>query len=326
MLLQEQYEPSEKQEVHMYIELVRDILLGHVEKYASDNNRTKVEVLTQIREQMDSTSSEYWSEQPSIEYENPLCRLGYLYRHVTANATLFEHVLDIADEVSSKIRAAAGDVLNVCALGGGPGTELLGLAKYMLRRHHRPMPRRLNFAVLDNVPQWAETWTPLADAVESQLASQGDQGGQQPTIVPSFQTMDVLDASSYASYAFQFSRADIVVYNYLFSENKSQLGDAEPAIQRLAELTRPGCKFVVIDRLEGDPQFSDDVMELFNSVFDDDIQSTTHNGVLAADEQIEDLGDELLDILGKPRMTFFRDYEKRIPTVFWFVAERGESE
>ena len=126
MLLQEQYEPSEKQEMHVYIELVRDILLGHVEKYASDNNRTEVEVLTQIREQMDSTSSEYWSEQPSIEYENPLCRLGYLYRHVTANATLFEHVLDIADEVSSEIRAAAGDVLNVCALGGGPGTELLG--------------------------------------------------------------------------------------------------------------------------------------------------------------------------------------------------------
>ncbi len=309
----------------MYIELVRDILLGHVEKYASDSNLTEVEVLLKIRNQMDSTSSEYWSEQPSIEYENPLCRLGYLYRHVTANATLFEHVLDIADEVSSDIRAAAGDVLNVCALGGGPGTELLGLAKYMLRRPHRPMPRRLNFTVLDNVPQWAETWTPLADAVESQLASQGDQGGQQPTIVPSFQTMDVLNVSSYASYAFQFSRADIVVYNYLFSENKPQLEDAEPAIQRLAELTPPGCKFVVIDRLEGDSQFSDDVTELFNSVFDDDIQVTTHNGILAPDEQIEDIGDELLDILGKPRMTFFRDYMQRIPTVFWFVVERGGS-
>ena len=116
-----------------------------------------------------------------------------------------------------------------------------------------------------------------------------------------------------------------MVYNYLFSENKSKLGDAEPAIQRLAELTSPGCKFVVIDRLEGDSQFSDDVTELFNSVFDDDIQVTTHNGILAPDEQIEDLGDELLDILGNPRMTFFRDHVQRIPTVFWFVVGRGES-
>ena len=60
-------QPLSKKEVRMYIELVRDILLGHVEKYASDSNLTEVEVLHQIRDQMDSTSSEYWSEQPSSE-------------------------------------------------------------------------------------------------------------------------------------------------------------------------------------------------------------------------------------------------------------------
>lgn len=55
----------------------------------------------------------------------------------------------------------------MCAVGGGPGTELLGLAKYLLRKPG--FPKRIAFTLLDSVPQWAETWQQLADAVEEEL-------------------------------------------------------------------------------------------------------------------------------------------------------------
>src|SRR5690606_25196920 len=114
------------------------------------------------------TATEHRRDEPAIDYDDALCRLGYLYRHAPANATLFEQVLLGSGELRGKIRDAAHNVLRIFAIGGGPGTELLGLAKYLLRRQ-RSIPRKIRFTVLDNVPHWGETWEQLAEAVEDEL-------------------------------------------------------------------------------------------------------------------------------------------------------------
>ena len=92
-----------------------------------------------------------------------------------------------------------------------------------------------------NVPQWAETWQSLAGVVEDYLASSlADRGVRPPTVAPVFLQFDVLDISSYKDYAFIFGKADIVVCNYLFSENKTRLVSAHLAVERLAKLTPHG--------------------------------------------------------------------------------------
>lgn len=307
----------------MYIEIVRQVVKAAVSSYANSNSLTESDVLLNIRKHIDHTSTEHYNDEPNIEYNNPLCRLGYLYRHVSAHATLFDHVLSIADEVWPKSTEADQQVLRVCAAGGGPGTELLGIAKHLLSRPHR-MPRKIEFTVLDNVPQWAETWQPLAGVVEDYLASSlADRGIQPPTVAPVFLPFDVLDISSYQDYAFQFEKADIVVFNYLFSENKTRLASGRPAVERLAELTPHGCSFVIIDRRESDPAFQDGVVNLFESVFGDGITVSTYDGTLESDEQAEDMGEELMEVLGSPRIKFFRP-PSRDPTVLWFVATREQ--
>ena len=71
----------------MYFKIIRNILEMRVPSYAQDNNLSEEQVLLEIRQKMDHTSREYRSQNPQIDYGDPLCRLGYLYRHAAANAT-----------------------------------------------------------------------------------------------------------------------------------------------------------------------------------------------------------------------------------------------
>ena len=303
----------------MYIMLVRQIVEEAVSTFADDNGLSESEVLRRIWEHVDHTASEHSSDEPSIDYEDPLCRLGYLYRHAAANATLFENVLTGSDDISRKFRDTNQGVLNICAVGGGPGTELLGIAKY-LTRQSKDMPRKIAFTVVDNVSHWAETWQHLADVVEGWFDS-SSLGVNPPIFAPAFLRIDGLDSSSYRNYSYQFRKADIVVCNYLFSENKSRLSEARPAVKRLHKLTPSGCVFVVIDRRENNRDFEDRVVDLFESVFGHDIVTNTYNGTIDGDEQASDMGEELIGALGYPRIKFFTQVN-RDPTVFWFVAKQ----
>lgn len=236
------------------------------------------EVLTAIRTHIDATAKEHQKDEPDIKYEDPLCRLGYLYRHATANATLFELVLRESGELRSVIRQSTDQRLNMCAVGGGPGTELLGLAKYLLRRpgfiekyllRRRRFPKKITFTLLDSVPQWAETWQQLADAVEAELQRATEESSSKtcPSIVPAFLPLDVLRAESYNSYAYQFGGSQVMIFNYLFSESKTRLTEGKAAVNRLHAMAPKGCVFVVIDRLENNPKFKDDVVAIFRGVF-----------------------------------------------------------
>jgi hypothetical protein len=306
----------------MYIDLIRRVLEQAVDSYASATGQQVSEVLAAIRTHIDATAQEHQKGEPDIKYAEALCRLGYLYRHATANATLFEHVLLESGRLRSIIAKSAGQRLNICAVGGGPGTELLGLAKFLLIGR-RKFPKKINFTVLDNIPQWAETWQQLADAVEEELqrATSEDNTATCPSIVPAFLPLDVLKAESYTSYSYQFSTSQVIVFNYLFSENKSRLTEALGAVASLRAMAPKGCEFVVIDRLEGNRTFSDSVIALFQDVFNNKEISTHHfGGTLDADEQTKDMGELFHNTLGFPRVKFFTMY--RSPTVFWFTVAK----
>lgn len=308
----------------MYVELVRDIILQAIERHVKHSGLTRDQVLQQIREHILNTSDEYWNDVPMIAYDQPLCRLAYLYMNAPANATLFERVLSRSANVQTKLSSPDQDVLNICSLGGGPGTELLGLTKFYLQQLKLPPPRKIGFTVVDNIKQWSDTWSALGEAAEKEMASSLDPDlGEPPTIAAMFWPCDVFDHNEIDHMEYHLERADIVVFNYLFSENKTRLLDAKPALTKLKQLTAPGCCFVVIDRLEQNRQFRSDVVHLFEDVFGVSIQHATITGTLDSDEQVREMGDMLMNTLDMtPRITF-RTKVTRQPTVFWFVVTRS---
>ncbi|MCY2954076.1 MAG: hypothetical protein NTU53_19225 [Planctomycetota bacterium] len=305
----------------MYIDLVRRVLEQAVDTYATEHGETVSTVLSQIREQIDKTSTEYRKDEPQIKYHDALCRLGYLYRHATANATLFELVVRESGELRSVVRASVDGKLEICAVGGGPGTELLGLVKYLLQCR-LGFPRKVVFTVLDLVPQWAETWQQLADASEDELRKTlKDEKHACLVIAPVLLPLDATDASAFKSYAYQFGRANIIVFNYLFSERKTKLPNLKKTLKHLHSVAASGCVFVVIDRLEKNPTFMNDVVALFSDLFGVTVRAHTFRGTLDGDEQTADMGTMLNNVLGNPRVRFFTDMY-RDPTVFWLVVTK----
>jgi hypothetical protein len=308
--------------MRLYIRLVRNILEEAVNQHSAATGVTTGQILAQIREHIDATAQEHRADEPEINYEDPLCRLGYLYRHATANATLFEWVLRDSGHLGTKLRSSTGGKLHIFSIGGGPGTELLGLAKRLLRSNSRH-PRKISFTVLDNVPERSETWSMLADASEEELRAElSNEKAEPPTVAPMFVPMDVLDPASYANIRYRFRDADIIVFNYLFSENKGRLADAGEAVRHLWNVAPSGCIFVVIDRLEHGGKFTADVVRLFTDAGAATPEVVEVSNYLDHDEQIEDMGALLTEVLGRPRVKFFTDIY-RAPTVFWFDAVKG---
>ena len=301
----------------MYFEIVKKVVEGEIGNYMKAYGISRDEVLTKVWSCIDHTHGEYYKSDPSINYDDPFCRLGYLYRYAGINATLFERVLTEDQMLQSTISNPFDyEELTICSLGGGPGTELLGLIKW-LSRDNVLIPNRINFTVMDNVNHWAETWTQLARASEQTI--QATKGQSHLVIAPTFLAADVLAPSSYSGYPSMFKDTKVVVFNYLLSENQSRLDVAQPAIAALVDAVSDGCIFVVIDRLEKKGNFVNNVVSLFESNFGP-VQRRSFSGIMDSDEQKSEMGNELIAKLGYPRIDF-RAYPNGSPRVFWFTVK-----
>ena len=308
----------------MYFRIVGSVIQDAVARYADNHEQSVDEVLQQIDGHLETTSNEYWQDQPAIPYNQLLCRLGYLYTYVPLNATLFEKVLSRSQALKQTLEQASGGTLRVCAMGGGPGTELLGLAKCLLHRS-TPPPHQIRFTIFDKIGQWSETWGQIAAAVEEEFASSpAFEQLTPPTVTSNFQSMDVLVSSSYLDFELAFRNADIIVFNYLFSEHKANLHSIEvqEALKALATKASPACAFVVIDRLEQASQLTEGIVNLFKSTFNVEPDVNTLGGIVDGDEQRLDIGEFIHKMKRKPRIQF-QTVTLHLPTVFWFVIQRG---
>ena len=281
-------------------------------------------VAEKIDRHIETTSKEYYKPAPAIAYSDPLCRFGYLYMNVVVNATVFEKTVMSSVDLKAKIKETGEGTLNVCSLGGGPGTELLGLSKYLLHRTSDTPPTKIVFNVIDNIHEWTETWHLMADAVEADFQS-GMKGPVIPIIAPTFLHFDVLDHDSYKNYSSYFRRADIIVLNYLLSENKTRLDDTvRNTLNYLSASISDDCTILVIDRLENDGRFQRDVTDVLQSVFGDGVVTHPMAGRLDRDEDMKVLKGLLGFKLERTPRENFRTPLMRNPTVFWFGWNRNK--
>lgn len=234
----------------MYFKAVKTLLDKSIDRYATRKGIDVEDVHDEIAEYFAVMAKEHREDDPSIPYDNPLCRLAYLYKHVPANACLFERSLRSLDSAKEVVKSRKSSRLRICAVGGGPGSELLGLAKYFIKRAGAGAPSRLDFVLLDAVPEWSETWSMLAEEVEAQMAKAAEDEWTPPVVSPQFLPMNVVDKKSYSGMAWRFENIDLVVFNYLISENLSHLPKVEGMLRELASCSSDDAVFMFIDRRE----------------------------------------------------------------------------
>ena len=120
----------------------------------------------------------------------------------------------------------------VSCLGGGPGSDVLAILKYLSEQPSEPV-KKLTCYLLDGEQAWADTWTEIDESLGVNLQ-----------LKTNFQPFDVTQPDTWR-YQKNFLQADLFTLSYFVSEVCS-LGDITP-LRDILEQAKPGALVLYID-------------------------------------------------------------------------------
>lgn len=161
---------------------------------------------------------------------------AYTYCYVAAHANIVYNLLNL--ESSHELAGAFIErEIKLSCIGGGPGSDLLGILKFM---QQNDKVGALRFDVYDKEENWTipiRMWRKLLPDLYGQFIVSGR-----------FATVDVNDSKSWKKYP-KIWDADLFTISYLMSEVYSTKNDAEAFFKSLFEKAKPGSFFLFIDNI-----------------------------------------------------------------------------
>ncbi|ARU29070.1 hypothetical protein [Cellvibrio sp. PSBB006] len=188
------------------------------------------------------------SSRAPIDYSSPVTRFAYVYKYV---ATHGDYLVQVMERVNSLLR---GPIFNkervsVACIGGGPGSEIIGVLKYLEESEEERVGEIL-FHLLDKEQAWSDTWTDIRQQIE----------GFDVNFV--FQNLDITNTTTW-KYVRKFLNADLFIMSYFYSEVQG-LGDVvNTSIKSILNDAKSGSLFIYIDN--GSDYFN----EKFDSLYDE---------------------------------------------------------
>lgn len=280
-----------------YFKAVKGVLDFAVPAIATERGLTTAQVRQEMLKHLKCISDEYRTQKkPQNDFQDPLCRLGYLYCYVAANANLCELAMTVSEDLTEFIcnKLRDEEEIKVCAFGGGPGTELLALAKLLVAKRKLFSQSKVTFTLLDEVEEWAETWSLIEREIKSFLREKFGKTSSWPFIVSkSFIPFDVTKTANYGSIKHLFDQ-DLFILSYVVSEifEDEQVGGLEKLLDAMAAAAKPGSKFLIIDRSES--RVKEMATRLLSELELDlsDVVESKRN--MDSDEESSDLGEYLI--------------------------------
>jgi len=217
-------------------------------------------------------------------YQDGRTRFAYVYKYVASNADYLYQMLR-SDPNTNKLFEK--EKLLVSCIGGGPGSDLIGLLKFITR--HGEHVERITCYLCDQEQAWADSWTDISDKLDLPLMLNAN-----------FQALDVTDSTSWQKQK-KFLNSDIFTLSFFVSEVvRFKNDDLEKFWSTLFGEARTGACFVFIDNAHSD--FTDYFDELCEQHKIKTLTKAEYEITPSSDEQKADLGD-YLKIFGEyPRM------------------------
>jgi Putative SAM-dependent methyltransferase len=183
-----------------------------------------------------------------VNYKDPATRFAYVYKYVAAHG-------DYLVQVMQRLKARQGNIfeaerVRVSCVGGGPGSDIIGVLKYLDDHQNDEPVRRVTCYLLDKEQAWADTWTELGESLEAHVA-----------VNANFQALDVSCKQSWSTQK-KFLDADIFTMSYFVSEVFRLKGVGE-FWKMLFEDAKQGALFLYNDNAHSD----------FNEYFDEQWKS-----------------------------------------------------
>ena len=96
-----------------------------------------------------------------IDYKNPAVRFAYVYKYTASHGDYLVQLLEIlAQQLGGKI--FQNDLGRVSCIGGGPGSDVIAIVKYLTDSTANETLNRLTVYLLDKEQAWGDSWTELS--------------------------------------------------------------------------------------------------------------------------------------------------------------------
>ncbi len=210
--------------------------------YASINALNTTIKDAQIKQEIGNLSSEYekltQATSAPIDYSDGVKRFAYIYKYTVAHA---DYIMQTIERSKALRDLLAKNSIEVACLGGGPGSDLLGILKYLIKTGATNLS--LKCYIFDKERAWGDSWSDVASQLKPPFQ-----------VFPVFQQMDVTDPNTWASYQ-KFLRADLFTLSYFLSEVWKIKAAAEPFFERCMSQMKSGSMMLFVDN--NDPRFRD---------------------------------------------------------------------
>jgi len=230
-----------------------------------------------------------------IDYSDPVVRFAYIYKYTTAHASYVHQCIEQCPDLSQLFEK---DRLTASCIGGGPGSDFLGILKYMIRRSKGTA---LTCFLYDREVAWGESW--------------GDIGAKLSDthfrIFPNFQRMDIAIPAEWQSLT-KYLKSDLVTISYFMSEIIHEVDRCQRFLEHLFRNAQDGTLFLFLDNNLDDVFGWFDDLAKSNDVFH--LYEYEGEMIISSDEQKDDL---------EPYLSKF-DYPKLRANIAYRVSRKIE--
>ncbi len=165
-----------------------------------------------------------------IDYSNPLKRFAYIYKYTVAHADYIMQLISGEKQLRDMLK---GKSVEVACLGGGPGSDLLGILKYMMNAGIKDT--KLTCYIFDKERAWGDSWSDVAIQLTPDFQ-----------LNPVFQQLDVTEPNTWKSYQ-KFLRADLFTLSFFLSEVWKIKNEAQPFFDYCLSQMKPGAMILFVD-------------------------------------------------------------------------------
>lgn len=207
---------------------------------------------------------------PPINYSEPVTRFAYIYKYTVAHADYIRQLVRGCPSISELFTRTKVDV---ACLGGGPGSDLLGIMKHMLQSGSST---KFKCFIFDKERAWGDSWSDVADNLQAPFQ-----------VFPIFEQLDVTDSTTWSSYH-KFLRADLFTLSFFMSEVWRIRTQADPFFEHCFTQAKLGSLVLFIDN--NSPEFYDwfDRLAAKNGL--QQVQKQETKLAFSIDEEKTDLG------------------------------------
>ena len=216
-----------------------------------------------------------------ISYCDPATRFAYICRYVTSHSNLVYQRIKCTPTLTKLFKKSE---VHVSCVGGGPGSDLLGLLKYVSEHHNCPT---LRCHLLDGENAWADAWSDV------------DQKLQAPCKISTyFLPMDVCSPASWRLHS-KYLSADLFTLIYFMSEVYCRRSENQPYFDHLFGKMKKGALLLYVDN--NSSYFYDWFDGLAKKHAVEILESEEVQMGMTADEEKKDLG-KYFKKFGSPKL------------------------